>query len=413
MPPGYYIPIEFATHVEDEGQDKNCVTVTAYCVGCSDTDTGQDCATINGINCSGCVNPPDGLIAWWPFDEHDGIISYDIVGSNDGTWNMGMGSYPTPGPGKVDYKIRTGHDSYILVKNDPSLNFGTNDFTIDCWIQHGLVSPECRMTIIDKGKTGYKLQQTSDCTLEMILGDHSYVSTLNIPWSEWTFIAAIVDRTNNLLTLYVNDDSESFSLSDLGTTSLTNSEDVFIGLDQLNPVCVGPAIDELEIFDRALDDNEVMRIYYADEQGKCKPDLCCNGTCNWYDVEPGESKTCSFMISNCGDPGSELDWEICSTPGWGTWTFSPANGQDVTPATSPQTITATVTAPNTQEQTFSGYITICNAHNPTDNCTIPVTLTTPKNKAVQTPMMQFIKLLFQNHPQMFPLLNLLLLLLLT
>ncbi|MFO7677165.1 MAG: hypothetical protein R6V50_02110, partial [Thermoplasmatota archaeon] len=42
------------------------------------------------------------------------------------------------------------------------------------------------------------------------------------------------------------------------------------------------------------------------------PDLDCAGSLNWADVEPGSTVNGTFTVSNVGDAGSLLDWEIQS-----------------------------------------------------------------------------------------------------
>jgi uncharacterized repeat protein (TIGR01451 family) len=113
---------------------------------------------------------------------------------------------------------------------------------------------------------------------------------------------------------------------------------------------------------------------------KLEPDLQCEGEINWVDVKPGATVTDTIYVYNNGDTGSELDWSICGFPSWGTWTFSPNSGIDLTPAASPTAITVTVTAPNVQNNNYAGQIKICNDENASDFCFIDVSLATPKSK---------------------------------
>ncbi len=115
------------------------------------------------------------------------------------------------------------------------------------------------------------------------------------------------------------------------------------------------------------------------------PDLDCKGKLSWVDIKPEETVTATIYVENIGDPGSQLDWSVCSWPSWGTWTFSPSSGTDLTPADGQIPITVTVVAPNQQNEEFTGNVTLCNDENAADTCTIPVSLTTPRNSPVSHP----------------------------
>jgi hypothetical protein len=134
-----------------------------------------------------------------------------------------------------------------------------------------------------------------------------------------------------------------------------------------------------------------------------EPNLDCDGTLGWIDVPPGGVVTGSFTVENIGDPPTFLDWEIQSYPDWGTWTFTPESGDDLTPDYGPFTVEVEVIAPNEGEQTFTGKVKIINSEDPTDSCTIDVSLATPRNKLFNINLL-FLRFL-ENHPHMFPILR--------
>lgn len=128
-------------------------------------------------------------------------------------------------------------------------------------------------------------------------------------------------------------------------------------------------------FEKSLD----LAFVITGEKEEAVPDLDCDGRLRWSDIKPGSTVTGTIYVQNIGDPGSKLDWEICDYPTWGVWTFSPMSGLDLTPADGAKTITVTVTAPNQQNQQFTGKVKICNKEDATDYCTIDVSLATPKS----------------------------------
>ncbi len=106
------------------------------------------------------------------------------------------------------------------------------------------------------------------------------------------------------------------------------------------------------------------------------PDLTCEGTLEWNDVTPNEIVTGSFTVSNIGEDGSNLDWEITESPSWGEWSFAPSNGNNLKPEDGPITVTVNVTVPNQENQLFTGEVKIENLENSTDYSIIPVSLQT-------------------------------------
>lgn len=130
-------------------------------------------------------------------------------------------------------------------------------------------------------------------------------------------------------------------------------------------------------------------------------DLQCSGNLNWAGVSPGETVTGSFTVENIGASGSFLDWTITEWPDWGTWIFTPINGEDLTPEDGEFTVDVEVTAPDQQNSNFDGEVKIVNNDNPDDYCTIDAVLTTSKSKILTTSF--FLRLLWAFREQ-FPIL---------
>jgi len=133
-------------------------------------------------------------------------------------------------------------------------------------------------------------------------------------------------------------------------------------------------------------------------------DLKGNGAFLWNDIEPGSTITDSFTIENVGDPGSAIDWEIIVWPEWGTWTFTPMNGEDLTPENEPFTVEVTALAPDKRNDDFSGHIKIVNVEDSNDFCLIHISLSTSRIKTINPLLLQFL----ENFIQRFPLLEYLL-----
>jgi len=127
------------------------------------------------------------------------------------------------------------------------------------------------------------------------------------------------------------------------------------------------------------------------------PDLDCSGSFSWTNVQPGATVNGSFQVRNIGGAGSLLNWTInTSSISWGTWSFTPESGENLTPEEGQVTVQVSVVAPNEGNSEFEGYIQVENQDDPKDFDLIPVTLKTPVNiHAIQTTIYQFI-LKFKN-----------------
>jgi len=129
------------------------------------------------------------------------------------------------------------------------------------------------------------------------------------------------------------------------------------------------------------------------------PDLNCNGVLSWTDIKSSDVVTGSFTAENVGEPTSELDWAIESYPTWGTWTFTPLNGDDLTPEDGTITVEVSVVAPDKKNKEFDGGIKIVNREASGDQCYIQVSLATPRTKTITLLSLQFlVERLFQRFP---------------
>ena len=135
------------------------------------------------------------------------------------------------------------------------------------------------------------------------------------------------------------------------------------------------------------------------------PDLDCNGILSWTDIKSGDVVTGNFTVENVGEPISKLDWEIESYPTWGTWTFAPLNGDDLTPENGPITVEVSVVAPDNKNKEFDGGIKIVNREAGSDQCYIQVSLATLRTKTITQLPLHFFERLFQRFPMLEYLLN--------
>ena len=128
-------------------------------------------------------------------------------------------------------------------------------------------------------------------------------------------------------------------------------------------------------------------LYYNQIYEASIPDLECDGELSWVDVSPSSTVTGIFTVENVGDDGSELNWEVSEYPEWGTWTFIPDSGSDLTPEAGSVIVNVSVTAPPDENTEFTGKVKMVNTDNPSDYCEIDIYLKTPRIKSLYRPML--------------------------
>jgi hypothetical protein len=129
-------------------------------------------------------------------------------------------------------------------------------------------------------------------------------------------------------------------------------------------------------------------------------DLECQGILNWNNIKTGDTVYGSFTLENSGDLFSFLNWEITDYPSWGEWTFNPIEGYDLECDEEPVTVEIAVIAPQEEEASFDGFITIENKDDPSDFENIHVSLSTSKVRDIN-----IFNLLIEKLVDRFPILH--------
>lgn len=222
-----------------------------------------------------CTPPPSGLVGWWDGDAVSATTAIDIAGGNDGTMFGGVGILQ----GKVGYAFAFNHiTSVINVGNPDSLNFGFGPFSLEAWVNwnEGVFAQGAgSFYIISKkvdffSEDGYRL--SGDFPAGPIGHPFFDVGLSNIEGPVafgWHHVAATRDSLG-AMTLYVDGELQTSMLAPSWNTSSAvpfliggggggSLLDVFAGL-----------IDEVSVYDRALDASEIQAIFNAGSAGKCK-----------------------------------------------------------------------------------------------------------------------------------------------
>ncbi len=239
-----------------------------------------------------CIAPPPGMVAWYPLDEPNGATTVADIApgpsslfNNVGTAQPGPLGPPsgTTGPAPVVGQVAGAHyfwgGHFHSVAPHAELDFGTGDFSIDAWIRD--VGNGQKQAVVDKldipgGNVGFALY-FEGWLLKLNMNGTTFASTTAISHANplgntgpWYHVAATVARSTGAGLLYI-DGVPAGPVFLPPSTSVDNALPLWIGETRLLQSPGEIAIDELELFNRALGAQEVMDLYLAGPSGKCKP----------------------------------------------------------------------------------------------------------------------------------------------
>jgi hypothetical protein len=160
---------------------------------------------------------------------------------------------------------------YVTVADNSVLNFGTTqDFSIDAWISPAGNSP----IIVDKlnlptSAGGYRFYVDAN-RLKLDIGGTVFIGTGVVTTGNWSHVAVTVDR-QSLVTFYVNGTPEVVGGVTTSLNASSSGLNLLIGASyDLGLIGCEYTIDEIEIFNRALDQSEIQGITNASSAGKCR-----------------------------------------------------------------------------------------------------------------------------------------------
>ncbi len=224
-----------------------------------------------------CATSPSGLVAWWNADAVAGTIATDIKGNNNGTI-----SNATLVSGKVGNAFKfNGTNGEVNMGNPASLNFGTAPFSLESWVKWDGSGNYGALNIIRKSNygpdpgAGYWMRIGRDGkTVEFSVGATTGPdgqSLITAPFSSGVWHHVVATRDNaDTVKLYVDGESVGTIVRQALKAQSTSGSSFTLGswADQHSEFFPG-LIDEVSVYNRALDASEVKTIFNADSAGKC------------------------------------------------------------------------------------------------------------------------------------------------
>jgi len=232
------------------------------------------------------ISPPPDLVSWWPGDRN----AKDIIDENDGLLKGGASF--RHGLVKQAFSL-DGIDGFVLIPDSSNLRFGTSDFTVDLWVNFRTTEGE--QVIIEKYIETFPVGGNNEgWTLTKLEGDIIRLQTIDVSLDvqppsiltdTWYFVA--MTRSGDDFTIY-------WDAEPLGSASFSVNLDTCAALKfghrcnpQDTPACapstdpcsddrgffLNGLIDEVEIFSRALSEDEILDIFEAGRAGKIKPKI--------------------------------------------------------------------------------------------------------------------------------------------
>ena len=208
-----------------------------------------------------CVEPPSGLVSWWPGDGN----AFDIIDGNHGTLVNGA----TFAPGKVSQAFSfDGIDDVVLT---PGTNIDDlQQLTIDTWVKLDSLPPgQIERFVTLTGEKAVLRYDGGNGPRQLhfymkIDGELRHIRVNNVlETGVFHHVAGTYD--GSVMRLYL-DGVEVGSLTISGIVGAGSGIELSAVVEPLDGL-----LDEIEIYNRALSPSEIQAIFSADIAGKRKP----------------------------------------------------------------------------------------------------------------------------------------------
>lgn len=245
----------------------------------------------NGNGVGVCAPIPSGIVSWWKAEGN----ANDTLDIHNGILQSGASFRQ----GKVGQAFDlTGSNDFV----DLGDWFNLPEHSITMWVNAGSTQLRFADILDNNHSTGinWVLQQDNRNTNRYFFGDNAAVA-FNLTADTWHYFAAT--RTNDTLRVYLDGvlQGERTGLNPINY----NGQQFFrigkFGNPGFNRNWNG-LVDELDVYNRALTETEVQRIYNAGSAGKCVPSAIQSLTFTTNSVEGGQTTEGTVILRNSAPP---------------------------------------------------------------------------------------------------------------
>ena len=206
----------------------------------------------------------------WKFYEGKGSDVHDSKGNYNGVIHGAQWA-----KGKFDYALKFNSADYdalndcVNMGDAADFNFpAKKSFSISAWIKSN--DSSAALPIVEKGDEPGYMFIVDRGKLTLYMNDGRYVTAVvgGIPVTDdkWHYVVAVRDAEGDKLCVYVDGKRDLVPSRDETYYSLGNSEDFKIGYSSLTQTCFNGLIDEVKVYDIALEPNDISDMYEASQK---------------------------------------------------------------------------------------------------------------------------------------------------
>ncbi|MEP4599140.1 MAG: LamG-like jellyroll fold domain-containing protein, partial [Cyclobacteriaceae bacterium] len=277
--------------------DLNTLSTSVFDIGANTFEGWYTPASLDEIQLfTYALSPSDILSLYETGELFDEVAIYLFNGdASDGTGNGNDGdvngaTLTTDRFGGVEAAYDFDGSSYIEVADNSNLNFGTSvDFTISGWFK--TTSTEFGDILFkEDGFNGYIIYYGGDGSIQVLAGDYTSGTVMGLNDGEWHHFVVVADRDQGT-SIYIDGALDVNNNLASSGYNLNNTSSLLIGSGQnsegVKNTFYSGALDDIRIYDYALDASEVSDLYaengYADPRDILMDFYNSTNGDNWVD----------------------------------------------------------------------------------------------------------------------------------
>ena len=271
---------------------------------------------------------PSSLLAWWRFDESSGTTADDSQGDHDGTLYNSPTWYSHGVLNNSLYFPQS--NDYVRVSDHDDLDIDDDSYSFAIWARSSSSGTQTLFVKSDNSD-GYSIAFSNNDVI-FALRDEStnYAITADsedYTDDDWHHIVGVVDRSTDLLRLYIDGESAAtpVDISDVGI--IDNSYQLEIGAVNSGSNDLQGYLDEFRVYTGAMTTDEVETLYesYTSQFTVTTPNggenwtVAAQQTLTWTASGPIENVKLEYSKDNFA---SDITTIVASTANNGSYTWT-------------------------------------------------------------------------------------------